>query len=426
MKNWPLPNLNYQKITLPLEWDRRNWRYSEYEKNYKNPLPEYYDFPRGWGNPWPDMPSPDEEMSDVDFSSIRLSIPRNRCASNSLLGYYIGWHILGVSFRNENGREAYDGLELKRYNDTLPEENRFGIHICTQSINSYIEKFSTDGLDPADVPDYLEYCTYLTLVYVIAHEWGHYRSELLSLQLGKLSDSMSGMVNNNNRPCYLSYFANKKRFPDSNFEEVFAEWASLKLGIFNYYMKAPSFASKRSNWPLIESTVKYMLTEVISRPTRIRPYSDIRHWIDFKKITESVILRKFSQNKSSVNRSVNDNVQIEGVRSLLKGKIIDLLVHNQMQFSTNHHFNGIVESTRNSYPINPDSIFYHFGYDDSLDGQKASKTDNFLSLNLPPQTINFCFVHKVLEGLKVRNDNLVYFPIRVFPEILPLDSVYFH
>ena len=101
MKNWPLPNLNYKEITLPFEWDRSNWRYSEFDKSLKSYLPEDYDFPRGWGNPWPDMPSPDEEMLGVDFSNIKLSVPRNRCASNSLLGYYIGWHILGVSFRNE-------------------------------------------------------------------------------------------------------------------------------------------------------------------------------------------------------------------------------------------------------------------------------------------------------------------------------------
>lgn len=422
MKNWPLPNLNYKVITVPLEWDTRNWRYSEHEKYY----PENFDFPKGWGNPWPDIPSPDEEIYNIDFSSIKLSKPRNRCASNTLLGYYIGWHIIGVSFRNENGREACDGLELKHYNDKLPEENRFGVHICTHSINSYIEKFSTEGLDPADVPNYLEYCTYLTLIYVIAHEWGHYRSELLSFQLGKISDSISGRTNSHMRPCYLSYFANMKRYPDSNFEEVFAEWASLKLGIFNFHMKPPSFAAKISNWPKIESTVKHMLTEVISRPNRMRPYSDIRHWIDFNKITEKTILQKLSQNKSSVNRSVNDNVQIEGVRSLLKGKMIDLLVHNQMQFSSNHYFNGIVESTQNFYPINPDSIYYHLGYDDSFDSQRVSKTDNFLSLKIPSQSIKSCFVSKVLNDLKKKNNTTIHLPIKVFPEILPLDSVYFH
>ena len=422
MKNWPLPNLDYKKISVRPEWDIEKWRYSEYEKYFH----ENYNFPKGWGNPWPDIPSPDEEIYNVDFSSIRLSKPTKSCASNSLLGYYIGWHIVGVSFRNENGREANDGLELKRYNDTLPEENRFGIHICTQSINSYIAKFSTEGLAAADVPNYLVYCTYLTLIYVIAHEWGHYRSELLSFQLGKISESISGRTNNNIRPCYLSYYANMKRYPDSNFEEVFAEWASLKLGIFNFYMKPPSFAAKISNWPKIESTVKYMLTEVISRPNRMRPYSDIRHWIDFKKITENVILKKLSQKKSSVNRSVNDNVQIEGVRSLLKGKMVDLLVHNQMQFSSDHYFNGIVRSTQNFYPINPDSVYYHLGSDDSFDGHTASKTDNFLSLKLPPQSINFCFVSEVLNDLMGKNDSTIYLPIKVYPEILPLDSVYFH
>ena len=400
--------------------------YSEREYMYKNSSPNYFDIPKGWGNPWPDLPSPDDETSGIDLSSICLSVPRNRCAANTLLGYYIGWHIVGVSFQNEKGRDPHDGEELKAYNDSLPEENKFGVHICMESIDNYIRKFSTEGVDKDHVSDYLEYCTYLTLIYVIAHEWGHYRSEVLSFQVSKLSESVTGRVDNEYRPCYLSYFVNKKMYPESNFEEVFAEWAALKLGVYNFYMKPPSFAADMTNWSLIESTVKFMLTKVMSSPSRTRPYSDIRHWVDFKSITENTILKRFSENRSSINRSVNDNVRIEGVRSLYNGKIIDLLVHNQMQFSRNRRFNGIVESSWNLYPLHPDSLFYHFGYDDCLDAHKASKTENYLRLSMPPQIVNFSYVRKVLYDLKESKSDFIYFPIKVFPDILPLDAVYFH
>jgi hypothetical protein len=428
MIKWPLPNLDNREFFELFDLDTRNWRSpkQEYDNNYNQIAPWEKEFLKGWGNPWPDLPSPDEDSANIDLSSIRLSIPKNRCESRSLLGYYLSWHIVGVSFENENGRVPYDGDELKVYNDSLPEENRFGIHICTSSIDTYIDKFSTEGLEPAEVANYKEFCAYLTLIYVIAHEWGHYRSEVLSFQLGNLSEAVTGEVKNNYRPSYLSYFINKKRFPDTNFEEVFAEWAALKLGIFNYFMKPPSFAVHLKNWPLIEATVKYMLAEVMSRPSRKRPYSDIRHWIDFQSITENVILKRYSENKSSINRAVNDNVKIDGIRSLFNGKIIDLLVHNQMQFSQNHRFNGVVRSSPNIYPKKPDSVYYNFGYDGCEDGHKVAKSENFLRLNLPNQTNNYSFVYQVVSDLQDHKKGLVFLPIKVFPSVLPLDPVYFH
>jgi hypothetical protein len=333
MKKWPLPKLDGGRIRKESDWDSENWfRGEESDLLIKNPI--HLDLPKGWSNPWPDLPNPDDIHGEFKLENIKLSIPSNPCAKDSLLGYYIGWHIIGVSFENEKGYPPRDGNELKRYNENLPIENRYGIHICCKTIEDYINKFSTDGLDPVQVPLYLEYCTFLTMIYVIAHEWGHYRSEVLSFQLGNLVTSVSGENNNGLSPSYLSYFVFIKQFPKTNFEEVFAEWASLKLGIFNYYMKPPAFAKAINNWPQVETTIKYMLTQAISRPSRIRPYSDIRHWIDFDSISQSEIMNRISGNKRSVNRSVNDNVRIGNVKSLKKGKIIDMLMHNQIQFWT--------------------------------------------------------------------------------------------
>lgn len=430
MTNWPLPNIDGGKIRLNRDWSERHWFHGKEDKIFRNDRPPFFDLPKGWGNPWPDLPNPDEAPREFRLENIFLNIPRNFCSRESLLGYYMSWHIVGMSFLNERGRLPTNGAELKNYNDILPIENRFGIHICVRTIERYIDRFSTKDLDADQIPSYLEYCTFLTMIYVIAHEWGHYRSEVLSFQITKLVNSVTGISNSTLSPSFLSYVVHKKEYPNSNFEEVFAEWASLKLGIFNYYMKKPAFADSIPNWPLVEATVKFMLTEAISRPSRIRPYSDIRFWIDFDSITRDKVMRRLSENKSSVNRSVNDNVLIEGVKSFKKGKIIDLLIHNQMQFSQDHLFNGIVQSAPRAYPYKPDSAFYHFGDDECLLAQKPSITENYLQLGNPDFTDpTERAASKILKAIKtLKDDNSInaYLPIKVFTDLLPLDPVYFH
>ena len=434
MKKWPLPNLKLVDFKINLDWTEResNWyRDKESEVLYNKDDPFPFETPLGWGNRWPDIPNPDEVYPEFRLIDVNLSEPRNRCSKKSLLGYYMSWHMISVSFQNENNRPPLNSDELKRYNDSLPEENRFGIHICCNTIESYISKFSTEGLEARQIPFYLEYCTFLTLIYVIAHEWGHYRSEVLSFQIGNLVKSVTGDFDSRLAPSYLSYFVFKKQFPESNFEEVFAEWSSLKFGIFNYYMKKPAFANSISNWPQVEATVKFMLTQAISRQSRIKPYSDIRFWVDFNRITRDTVMTRLSENSPSINRSVNDNVLVNKIRSFKKGKMIDLLMHNQMQFSNDHRFNGLIKSSKLTYPIEPDSSFYHFGDDECLTTNKASgNSKNFLRLsNLKfsdPSEMYNSNVKKVIDSLKEDNNEFVSLPIKVFNEILPLDPIYFH
>lgn len=430
MQNFPLPNLDGAPIRLNRDFENfPNWYREEDDfKNFREDNPFINEIPKGWDNPWPDLPNPDEEHSEFFLDRIKLSEPRNRCEKRSLLGYYLSWHIIGVSFQNENGRAPRNGSELKSYNDGLPKENRFGIHICCKSIEEYIERFSTDGIEPSEIPLYKEYCTFLTLVYIIAHEWGHYRSEVLSFQLTNFVKSVTGIDSSNLSPSYLSYFVNKKRFPLSNFEEVFAEWTSLKAGIFNYRMKKPSFATMVPNWPIVEATVELMLTRAISRPSRIRPYSDIRFWVDFDNITNDEIMERLSQNSRSLNRAVNDNTKLDLIKSFKNGKIIDLLMHNQMQFSVGHNFNGIIESAPLAFPHKPDSIFYDFGDDECMKTPRTAYNSNKY-LRIQNQSFSLSAspnVYKAIQGLKEPGEDDAVLPIKVFSQILPLDPIYFH
>ncbi len=426
---FPLPNLDGAPIRLSQDFDNfHNWYREEDNRKFIEDDPFINEMPKGWGNPWPDLPNPDEDHSEIFLDKIKLSQSRNRCEKPTLLGYYLSWHIVGVSFQNENGRAPRDGAELKRYNDGLPEENRFGIHICCKTVEDYIERFSTVGIPASEVPLYKEYCTFLALIYVIAHEWGHYRSEVLSFQLTNFVKSIAGRTGSNLSPSYLSYFVHMKRYPITNFEEVFAEWASLKMGVFNYHMKKPSFATTVPNWPIVEATVKFMLTRAISNPSRIRPYSDIRHWIDFTRITSNDIMDRLSQNSRSLNRAVNDNTKLDLIKSFKNGKIVDLLMHNQMQFSAAHNFNGIVESAPLAFPFNPDSIFYDFGDDECTETHKYAKNSiKYLRIEnqrfSPSSSPN---VYKVIQGLKEPGKLDAVLPIKVFSQILPFDPIYFH
>ena len=427
---YPLPNLDDGNIK-PSGDNETKLYYGENDKIPEITVNISPDSPKGWGNPWPDLPMPDDEHPDFDLTKIKLSNSVNPCAKLTILGYYMSWHIVGVSFKNENGREPHDGYELVRYNNNLPIENRYGIHVCCKSIEQYITKFKTDGIPANQKENYLEYCTYLTLIYVISHEWGHYRSEVMSFQLNRLTAAVTGAANSDFATSYLSYFVFKKQHPKSNFEEVFAEWASLKMGVFNYFIDKPNFANQISNWSQVEATVKFMLAEVISRPNRVKPYSDIRYWIDFKNLTSSEILARLSANNRSLNRSVNDNVNIEQIKFLKNGRMSDLLMHNQMQFSKKHVYNGTIVSAPLNYPYEPDSAFYLLGDDECLSTKAETTNPNkYITLGNPifktEQEKKLSKINKVIDGLKNNAYSTLILPIRVFPDLLPLDSVYFH
>ncbi len=434
MSNYPLPNFNVEnpKFILNDEEHREDWMSDDDEEDdYRDyPLNNKSEFP-GWENPWPDLPDPDVNDDDFSINTINLRVRRNPCGRGGVLGYYMSWHIVGVSFRNENGREPYDGKELKRYNDALPEENRHGIHICCNTIESYVECLNTYGIDPSEINAYKEYCTYLMMIYVIAHEWGHYRSEVLSFQIGNVCKAVTGEGNSPIAPSYLTYFMFKKLYPNTNFEEVFAEWAALKVGVFNFQMRRPAFTIPVANWAFVEATVKRMLSDAINRRSRPRPYRDIRRWVDFEKLTSIEILRRISAGSKGLNQSVDNASKIKGIKSLKKGKMIDLLMHNQLQFNPIRKYNGVVKSAPARYPKNPDSVFYHIGYDECSATPPISEGSKFqVRLGEPvfytTAERNASRIMKVLNDLRVSNRKTVTLPISVMHDILPLDPVYFH
>ncbi len=137
---------------------------------------------------------------------------------------------------------------------------------------------------------------------------------------------------------------------------------------------------------------------------------------------------RLSQNSRSLNRAVNDNTKLDLIKSFKNGKIVDLLMHNQMQFSAAHNFNGIVESAPLAFSYNPDSNFYYFGDDECTETHKYAKNSiKYLRIEnqrfSPSSSPN---VYKVIQGLKEPGKLDAVLPIKVFSQILPLDPIYFH
>lgn len=110
--------------------------------------------------------------------------------------------------------------------------------------------------------------------------------------------------------------------------------------------------------------------------------------------------------------------------------MIDLLMHNQMQFAEGRSFNGLITSAPLAYPLQPDSLFYHFGDDECLSSDAATYSDRFLRLNnveySNPSKRESSLIRKVIDGFKENGNQNASLPIKVFTDILPLDPVYFH
>lgn len=82
--NFPLPNLDGAPIRLGREYENfHDWFRGEDFRNFREDDPFINEFPKGWGNPWPDLPNPDQDYSEISLESIDLSKPRNWCEDGS-------------------------------------------------------------------------------------------------------------------------------------------------------------------------------------------------------------------------------------------------------------------------------------------------------------------------------------------------------
>lgn len=431
MGNYPIPNLTEVEEFKHNNHSSGEWTGSN-QPDYPFDRPINIDRPGGWGNEWPELPAFDRpDIEQIDISQIRLSETSGKVCEGTYIGYYMPWHVIAISYRNERGWPPPNEYELREYNNSLPQANRHGIHICCKKIDAYINSFNNSGFQTEEeFNDYKNYCKFLTLNLIIAHEWGHYRAEVLSFQIERVLTSLLDQPITNFHPSFISYWKNKKNYPSENFEEIFAEWCSLKMGIFNYQMPDPVFVSTPANVELAKAFVRYELTVAMRSPSRPRPYRDIKYWIDLDRLAGNQYLQRIVDKSKATNRSVNDCTEILSDPSFKRVRMIDLLLHNQMQFTNSRSSFRLVISNVNLYPREPKSLYYHIGDDECEEMRKAPSyserylrihSDNFL---VKPMKNSLC-----INGIRahlVYNQSNCNLPIPVFPEYLPLDPIYFH
>jgi hypothetical protein len=430
MFNYPIPNLDEVEAFTAQNNNLNNWK-GTHISDFPYDSPINIERPRGWGNKWPELPSLDRSDLEVDINKIKLSSPICKVCEGSYIGYYMPWHVIAISYKNERGWPPPTEYELREYNNSLPKGNRHGIHICCKQIDEYINSFDLSGFQSKEeINDYLNYCKFLTLNLVIAHEWGHYRAEVLSFQAERIMTSLLDGPNTNFHPSFISYWKNKKNNPSENFEEIFAEWCALKMGIFNYQMPEPIFVTNPANKDLAKAFVRYELTVAMVSPSRPKPYRDIQYWIDMNRLAGNQYLQRIVDKSKATNRTVNDCTLINSNSSFKRVRIIDLLLHNQMQFTNSTSSFRLVISGINRYPLKPKSLYYHIGDDECEEMREApGYSQRFLRIHSDNFSINSMKNSLCINGIKpflADNQNKCNLPIPVFPEYLPLDPIYFH
>lgn len=429
MFKYPIPNLDQAEV-YEKKSNTKNWKSKQYP-DYPVDRPIDIERPGGWGNKWPNLPGLDRTDIGIDINKIRLSNSSGNVCEGDYIGYYMPWHVIALSYRNERGWPPPSEQALKEYNYNLPVGNRHGIHICCKKIDEYIKSFETSGFQSTDeLNDYLNYCKFLTLNLVIAHEWGHYRSEVLSFQAERVLTSMLDNANSNYHPSFISYWLNKKTNPTENFEEVFAEWCSLKMGIFNYQMPEPVFITNAANQALAKAFVRYELSVAMVSSSRPKPYRDIKYWVDMDRLAGNQSLQRLVDKSKATNRTVNDCTNIYAVSSFKRVRMIDLLLHNQMQFTNSGLGFRIINSGICSYPEEPKSLYYHIGDDECEEMRSAQGySEKYLrvhSENFSKRDIKNSLCINGIKPFLQANQNKCNLPIPVFPEYLPLDPIYFH
>jgi hypothetical protein len=301
---------------------------------------------RGWNDPWaipwPKIPGGGEPD--------RIPLPDdsgNNCPcedSKNVMGYYIPWHFMLEKHHYHKSKGS--NITIEYINESYPECRRWGIHLCMGNIKNYIDNLVMPLVGPhlsgpREVRYFRDYAVYLMVMKTLAHEWGHYRVELLALQqMEGLTTIMKAEDVCHFSGNYLKYFRSTARKYD-DFEEVFAEWCALRLGVYNSKMirpdDLPAIFPVRKN----EITKDWLIRKGVlgSMKNNSAPYGDIAKWINFDALESDQLLNEYVTGKTNLSRAIGKYTMTEGA------KIIDLVMHNVNCYSRENI------STRRNKPL---------------------------------------------------------------------------
>lgn len=278
-----------------------------------------------WGTPWPAIPGggePDHIPLPGEGGGECLCDE-----SENVMGYYIPWHFMLEKHHFEK-KKGFKG-SVDDINNSLPECRQWGIHLCMDNIINYVDsslmpQVSPHLSGPKEVKYYRDYAVYLQVMKTLAHEWGHYRAEVLALeQMEGLTSIMDeyGVIQYSGN--YLKYFRSTAS-KSNDFEEVFAEWCALRLGVYNTKMIRPD------DLPSVFPARKDQITKdwliriglLGSMKSNMAPYGDVARWVDFDELESSQLLDDYITGKTNLSRAIG--------RYTFTGafKIIDHVMHN--------------------------------------------------------------------------------------------------
>jgi len=364
----------------------------------------FYEYDR----PWKDVPDMDVQFPWTSCRDIALEAFDPACNRGNVLGYYIPYHFVMVSYRNKYGvPKSHE--EVLRYNDNLPRHSRFGIHLCEQTMVDYIKRRSESS-------SYFDVSLALLVQDVIGHEWGHYRAELNAIQ--KMMHLQS--TSSNQRMSCVNYILMMNNRHD-NFEEVFADYCGLKLGIFNTkYINPNPRITKEEQLHM----TKFQLSRGLFK-NRNSPYGDLRYWMknpyEMDDAVESLVHRP-----NVANRLVKLRLNLNSADGPVSSDLIDVLTNNQAQFVTNRNSQNKIVSSRGPYVDfnNLDSHWQYMAKDNFMKIPSASKKTS-LKIELSGSQLD-SVLERILSSTSKSGQGLLKLPLNTFPTLLPIGPVLIH
>lgn len=357
---------------------------------------------------WKEIPNMDVRFPWTSCKEVVLEAFNPPCISDNVLGYYIPYHFVMVSYKNKYGVPR-NHEEVLKYNDNLPRHSRFGIHLCEKTIINYIEQRSNSG-------NYFEVSLALLVQNIIGHEWGHYRAELNAIQ------QMIHLqrVSSNQSLSYVNYIlrANKTH---NNFEEVFADYCGLKLGIFNVKFKNPN--------PRITRAEQFQMTKLQLSlglfNNNKSPYGDLKYWMkNSREMNDAIESLVWKPNYA--NKRVKLSLNLNSADSPIKSDLIDVLTNNQAQFIKNRQTRNFIVSSRGPY-VDCNKLDSHWQYTSKDEFMKIPPASNKTSLTIEISGSRLDDVlEKILNPVSAKGKRVFKLPLDTFPELLRIGPVLVH
>lgn len=358
-----------------------------------------------WTRNWAPLPDMDADISwnpDFDLQTWR---PK----SQRLLGYYIPYFILLQDYTKKFGLPK-EHQHVLNYNDTLPKHAQFGIHLCQDNIINYIKRLNSSSISNKD---YEKTALALLVQHVIGHEWGHYRAEVNVIQANIIFESLTGY-----KVDIRAYKQFKLKNKTTNFEEVFADYCGVKMGVFNTRYKSPITNSKYA---------EYKVTSLILSKTifnnKNSPYGHLRYWMkDSKQMSNEVI--SLIKNPSHANRRVKVALNLSKADSPISSSLLDVLTHNQLQFLDSPKPGYIYSSVNSNLDFNQLESYWQFMAKDEFMQIPQKPQKNSLTIEQHGHDL-VDILDKILEETYKTHASWKL-PLKTFPDLLKIGPVLVH